>query len=70
MTFSHLWQDISELDLEWEMFQIKVVEKIETHVLCSVMFFRKSCLWWKNVKKRGGAREAADNNMVARFMLD
>ena len=26
------------------MFQIKVVEKIKTHILCSVTFFRKSCL--------------------------
>ena len=25
--------------LEWEMFQIKVVEKIITHVLCSINFF-------------------------------
>ena len=23
---------------EWEMFQTKVVEKIEIHILCSVMF--------------------------------
>ena len=25
--------------LEWEMFQSKVVEKIKTHILCSVTFF-------------------------------
>jgi len=41
--------------LEWVMFQTKVVEKIKTHILCSVtplFFFRKSCrLWnmWKNI---------------------
>jgi hypothetical protein len=25
--------------LEWEMFQTKLVEKIKTHILCSVTFF-------------------------------
>ena len=31
--------------LEWEMFQIKFVEKIKTPILCSITFssFRKSC---------------------------
>jgi len=30
----------------------KVVEKVKTHSLCSITFFRKSCLWeimWKNM---------------------
>jgi len=26
---------LTHLDLEWEMFQTKVVEKIKTHILCS-----------------------------------
>jgi hypothetical protein len=34
-----------------EMFQIKFVEKIKIHNLCSVTFFRKSCRLWDNVKK-------------------
>ena len=29
----------SEFFLEWEMFQTKVVEKIKTHILCSIFFF-------------------------------
>jgi len=33
------------------MFQTKVVEKIKTHILYSVMFFRKSCHLVDNVKK-------------------
>jgi len=33
------------------MFQTKVVEKIKTHILCSVPFFRKSCRLWDNVGK-------------------
>jgi hypothetical protein len=30
-TFSHLWQYLAEFFLEWEMFQIKVVEEIKPH---------------------------------------
>jgi hypothetical protein len=38
-TFTHLWQYLAEFFLEWEIFQIKVVEKIKTHILCSETFF-------------------------------
>ena len=43
------------------MFQIKVVDKIKTHVLCSETFSRKWCLLWDNVETCGGAREAEDD---------
>jgi hypothetical protein len=49
------------------MFQIKVLEIIKTHILCSGTLFPKSCRLWDNVNKCGGAREAADN-MAARSM--
>jgi hypothetical protein len=39
--------------LEWEMFQRDVVEKIKTHILCSVSFSRKSYRLWDNVEKYG-----------------
>jgi len=42
--------------LEWEMFQTKFVEKIKTHILCSVIFIRKPLLnerMWKNTVERG-----------------
>ena len=56
---------------EWEMFQTKVVEKIKTHILCSVTFFRKSCRLWDNVEKYCTAGQATDDNMAhARYMLD
>jgi hypothetical protein len=35
------------------MFQAKVVEKIKTHILFSIMFSRKSCHLWDNVEKYG-----------------
>jgi hypothetical protein len=47
------------------MFQIKVVEKIKTHILRLVfLFFRKSWLFYDDVKY-GAAREVADENMAA-----
>ena len=54
------------------MFQTKVVEKIRTHILCSVtFFFRKSCLYeimWKKYSRIG---QATNDNMVHRlWMLD
>jgi hypothetical protein len=40
-TYTCLWQYLAEFFLEWEIFQIKVVEKIKIHILCSVSYFRK-----------------------------
>ena len=68
-TFLHLWQYLADFFLEWEMFQIKVVEKIKTHILCSVTFFWKLCHLWDNVEKYGGARDDADNMAPARGKL-
>ena len=67
--FRHLWQYLAEFSLEWEMFEIKVLEKIKTHILCSITVFRKSCRLWDNVEKYGGARKDADD-MAARCVLD
>jgi hypothetical protein len=41
-----------------KMFQMKVVEKIETHILCSIPFLRKSSRLWDNVEKCSGTRHA------------
>ena len=49
------------------MFQTKVVEKIKTHILCSITFFRKSCRLWDNVEKYGTARQATDDNIIRRM---
>jgi hypothetical protein len=37
--------------LEWEMFQTVVTEKIKTHILFLIIFFRKSYRFWGNVEK-------------------
>ena len=49
-TSLHFWSYLNHFFLQWEMFQTNVVEKINTHVLCSVTFFRKSCRLWDNVE--------------------
>jgi len=46
------------------MFQTKVVEKIKTHILFSVTFFRKSCRLWDNVEKCCRAGQDRDDNMA------
>jgi len=47
------------------MFQKKVVEKLETHILCSItFFFRKWCCLWNNVEKYRTAGQATDDNMA------
>jgi len=45
------------------MSQTKVVEKIKTHILCSVTYFRKSCLLWDNVEKYCTAGQNTDDSM-------
>jgi hypothetical protein len=54
------------------MFEIKYVEKINTHILFPIIFFfQKSCRSLYNVEICGGAREATDDNTVhALCMLD
>jgi hypothetical protein len=42
---------LAELLLGWQMFQAKFIQKIKTHILCSITFFRKSFRLWDNVEK-------------------
>ena len=49
------------------MFQAKVVEKIKTHILCSVTFFRKSCRLRDNVGECGRTTQTTDDNIILRM---
>jgi hypothetical protein len=70
-TYVHLWSYLAEFCLEWEVFQTKVVQKIKTHVFCSVTVFWKSCRLRDNSEKCGRARQATDYNTAhAHFVLD
>jgi len=40
----------------------KGVEKIKTHIVCSIMFFRKSCRFWDNLEKYCKAGHATDGS--------
>jgi hypothetical protein len=67
----HFLSYLAQLFLEWERFQAKVVEKIKTHILCSIPFSLKSCRLWDNVEKPSRAEEATDDNMAHTLcMLD
>ena len=68
-TFSHLWQYLAKFFSQWEMFQTKVVEKIKTHILCSVRFIRKLCRWWYNEEKCGGARGVTNDVTIWRIRV-
>ena len=46
------------------MFQTIVVEKIETHVLCLITLFQKSCSLWDNFEKYCRARWATDETVA------
>ena len=70
----HIWSYLAQFFLEWEMFQTKVVEKIKTHILCSVAFFLSFEnrpvyeIMWENILVPG---QATDENMAhAHCMLD
>jgi hypothetical protein len=39
----------------------------KTHILCSTIFFRKSCRLWDNVEKYGRAGQATDDNIIRRM---
>jgi hypothetical protein len=65
-TFSVLCKYLAE----WEIFVTKVVEKIKTHVLCSVPFYRKSSHLGDNVEKYGGGRVATNDNTLWRMLVE
>jgi len=49
----------------------KLVEKMKTHIVCSItFFFRKSCLLWHNVGICGTAKQATNDNTTWLCMLD
>jgi len=49
-TNKHFLSYIAQFFLEWELFQTKVLERIQK-VSCSVTFSRQSCRLWDNVEK-------------------
>ena len=59
--------------LIWKIFQTKVVEKLETHNLCSIkifLFSLNSCCLWDNVENVCRAGQTIDDMAQAQCMLD
>ena len=63
MTYVDLWQYLEEFYLEWEVFQIRVVEKIKTR-LCPKTSAPKSCHARGYVEKYGTAEETTEDNLA------
>ena len=60
-TFVHLWQYLPKFYLEWLIFQTKVVEKVESHILFSITFSENRAMYevmWKNVLEPDGPQTA------------
>jgi hypothetical protein len=66
-TFVHIWQYRAELFLQREMFRTKVIEKIETRILCLLFFPRKSSSLWDRVEKYGTVRLATGGSIICRM---
>ena len=64
-------QYLAEFFIEFEMFQTKVIEKIKTHILCSVTFFFENLavngIMWNNT---ADPDRPHDNMARAHCMLD
>jgi hypothetical protein len=50
------------------MLQITALQKIKTHILCAI-FFYKSCCLWDNVEIYGMARQATDDSILRLMCL-
>ena len=70
-TNTHSWSYLTYFFSKCELVQAKVVEKIKTHVLCSILFFfRKSCLFvmWKNNTEPGRPQTIIWRMRTARYL--
>jgi hypothetical protein len=66
----HFRSYLSQFFLELKFFETKVVEKIKTHILYPLPFFRKSCRLWDNMEKYYRAWQTTGNMAHAHCMLD
>jgi len=51
------------------MFRAKIVDKIKTHISCSITFIRQSCRLWNSVEKCSRARQATDDSIIRRMPI-
>ena len=61
----HFWPHLAQFFLEWEIFQTKFADRIETYMLCSIFFSpRKSCSLRDKMEKYGIAGQATHNTIL------
>ena len=65
-TYTNFQSYLTQFLLKWQIFKIKVVEKLKTHILFSITFFflKKSCLLWDTVENLCRVGHATDDNMA------
>jgi hypothetical protein len=71
-TYTYFWSYLAQSFLEWETFLTKVVEKIKTHIFCSVTFFENRAVYeimWKNIVQRGRPQMAILLTRIACWIL-
>jgi hypothetical protein len=51
------------------MFQTHAVEKIKTHILCSITFPWNSYRWWDNAEKCGRTRQTTEDDILRRMRI-
>jgi hypothetical protein len=67
----YFWSYLTQFFLEWEMFHTEIIEKIKTHIVCSITSFQKLRRLWDKVEKYFRAGQATDGDMAqAHCMLD
>jgi hypothetical protein len=49
------------------MFHTKLVEKIKTHISCSIIFPENRVFFLDNAEKYGGAGQVTDDNVIQRM---
>jgi len=69
MVYDMIWYVYDELFLQWEIFQIKFIKKIEKHFTFGNFFFPKSCRLWDNLEKCGTAIQATDDSIIWRMLF-
>jgi hypothetical protein len=62
-TLSRLWHYLTEFFLEWEIFQMEVVEDIKTHILYFVPFLYNCSVYEMKPKNVVEPAEATNDNM-------
>jgi hypothetical protein len=60
-SYINLWRYLAEIFSQYEFIQTNILEKVKTHILCSIIFFSNIALLWDNERKYGEVGRAIDD---------